>query len=174
MGSGRSTLVIPVPEADAWIGSYRLLYDPSARRGMPAHITLLYPFLPPDALDGEVTRYLHRLFASTPGFRFQLTRTAEFAQGVLFLEPEPREPFVALTRVLVKEFGLQPYEGRIAESHPHCTVTQEADELMRREIEIKLGPALPIQSHAGEVWLMVRDEETPWRVSERFSLDLPL
>jgi 2'-5' RNA ligase len=170
MGDGRSTIVIPVPEADPVIGGYRLRYDPPARRGMPAHVTLLYPFLPPDALDAEIATRLRRVFAATPAFSFLLAGTAEFARGVLFLQPEPPAPFVALTRALSAEFGVVPYEGHIAEPQPHCTVAQEADELMRREIEIKLGPALPIQSHAREAWLMVRDEESPWQIRDRFRL----
>jgi hypothetical protein len=170
MAGGRSTIVIPVPEADPVIGEYRLQYDPPARRGMPAHVTLLYPFLPPDALDGTITARLQRLFAATPAFRFVLARTAEFAQGVLFLEPEPLEPFLTLTPRLTDEFDVPPYEGRVADPYPHCTVAQEADDLMRREIEVKLAPALPITSEALQAWLMVRDDDTPWRVQDQFAL----
>jgi 2'-5' RNA ligase len=170
MAGGRSTIVIPVPEADPVIGEYRLRYDPPARRNMPAHITLLYPFLPPAGLDDAVITRLRQLFAKTSVFPFTLTATAEFAHGALYLAPEPAEPFLSLTRRLSAEFGVRPYEGRIADPHPHCTVAQEADELMRREIEIKLAPVLPIASAAREAWLMVREDETPWRVQERLAL----
>jgi 2'-5' RNA ligase len=170
MTGGRSTIVIPVPEADSLIGGYRLQYDPPARRGMPAHVTLLYPFLAPSDLTETVSRRLAEMFASETAFRFALCRTVEFAQGVLYLEPDPSEPFLALTRRIEAEFGVQPYEGRFVDPQPHCTVAQEADELMRREIEIKLAPALPVESQAREAWLMVRDDRTPWRLLERFIL----
>ena len=38
-------LVVLVPEAEASVGRLRQRYDPSAAVGMPAHITLNYPFL---------------------------------------------------------------------------------------------------------------------------------
>jgi hypothetical protein len=42
----QSALLLPVPAAEAAVGPYRALLDPSARDGVPAHITVLYPFLP--------------------------------------------------------------------------------------------------------------------------------
>lgn len=39
-----SALVVLVPEAEALVKSFRDRHDPSAAAGVPAHITLLYPF----------------------------------------------------------------------------------------------------------------------------------
>ena len=46
-----SALVVVVPEAEQLVGPFREKYDPSAAAGMPPHITLLYPFKPPDAVS---------------------------------------------------------------------------------------------------------------------------
>ena len=35
-----------MPEAERYIAHYRERYDPSARRNVPAHVTILYPFVP--------------------------------------------------------------------------------------------------------------------------------
>ncbi|HEX9447459.1 MAG TPA: hypothetical protein VF920_05740 [Dongiaceae bacterium] len=35
-----------VPEAEALVGALRARFDPSASQCVPAHVTLLYPFLP--------------------------------------------------------------------------------------------------------------------------------
>ena len=40
------SLVILVPEAESMVKAFRERYDPAAQAGMPAHITLLYPFVP--------------------------------------------------------------------------------------------------------------------------------
>jgi hypothetical protein len=40
----KSTVAILVPEAEGLVRLFRNRYDPSAKAGMPAHITLLYPF----------------------------------------------------------------------------------------------------------------------------------
>jgi len=55
-----STLSILVPEAEGLVGSFRVRYDPAAKDGMPAHITLLYPFKSPSEIDGLVLDTLTR------------------------------------------------------------------------------------------------------------------
>ena len=51
MSSIESGLVVLVPQAEALVKPFRDRYDPSAATGVPAHITLLYPFKPPDEID---------------------------------------------------------------------------------------------------------------------------
>ena len=41
-----TALVIAVPEAEPLVSDWRAQHDWSAQRGVPAHITLLYPFVP--------------------------------------------------------------------------------------------------------------------------------
>ena len=52
--SYESAPVILVPEAEAIVGRWRQRYDPSAAVGMPAHITLNYPFLPGEPAGTEM------------------------------------------------------------------------------------------------------------------------
>ena len=52
--SYESALVVLVPEAEAVVGRLRHRYDPSAAVGIPAHITLNYPFLPGEPADTEM------------------------------------------------------------------------------------------------------------------------
>jgi hypothetical protein len=51
---GHTALVIPVPEAEPAVSAIRRQYDAAANSGMPAHITLVYPFVPIDAIADEV------------------------------------------------------------------------------------------------------------------------
>jgi hypothetical protein len=55
-----STLVVVVPEAEALVGSFRDLYDPIAAAGVPAHITVLYPFKSPEEVNETVMGDLRR------------------------------------------------------------------------------------------------------------------
>jgi len=52
--SYESALVVLLLEAEAIVGRSRQRYDPSAAVGMPAHITLNYPFLPGEPADKEM------------------------------------------------------------------------------------------------------------------------
>jgi hypothetical protein len=51
MSSSESALVVLVPEAEAVAKPFSDQYHPSAAAGLPAHITLLYPFKAPDEID---------------------------------------------------------------------------------------------------------------------------
>src|SRR4051794_31272378 len=46
-----SALVVVVLEAEAVVGRHRPVLDDSAPRGVPAHVTVLFPLVPPTALD---------------------------------------------------------------------------------------------------------------------------
>jgi hypothetical protein len=46
-----SAVLLCVPEAEALVGTWRQQHDPSAARGVPAHVPLLYPFLPAGQVD---------------------------------------------------------------------------------------------------------------------------
>src|ERR1700761_7063123 len=47
----QSALLIRVPAAEPAVGAHRARLDASARDGVPAHLTVLYPFLPPAQID---------------------------------------------------------------------------------------------------------------------------
>jgi 2'-5' RNA ligase len=73
MGSSKeSALVVLVPEAEALVKPFRDQYDPSAAAGMPAHITVLYPFKPPQDLTAAVVTALQELFTRFSSFTFSL------------------------------------------------------------------------------------------------------
>jgi 2'-5' RNA ligase len=97
MPSMESALLVLVPEAEALVKSFRDRYDPSAAAGMPAHITLLYPFKLPSELDDEVLADLRRCFARFAPIRYALASIRRFPVEVLYLAPEPDEPFRRLT-----------------------------------------------------------------------------
>ena len=46
-----TALLVPVPAAEPSVGKHRARLDEAARDGVPAHITVLYPFLPPAGID---------------------------------------------------------------------------------------------------------------------------
>ena len=53
-----TALITRVPEAESYIARYRDRYDPSARRNVPAHVTILYPFMAPTLVTAEVLERL--------------------------------------------------------------------------------------------------------------------
>ena len=49
-----TALLVEVPAADAAVARHREILDLAAGWGVPAHLTVLYPFVPPAQLDDDV------------------------------------------------------------------------------------------------------------------------
>lgn len=145
----RTALIIPVPEAEDAVGAIRLAHDPSAARGVPAHITILFPFLAPDQVDEAALR---EVFARFPAFDFALDRVEQFENGLVWLRPEPLVRFADLTAAVWQRWPeAPPYGGALDEVIPHLTVS---------EAPLDIDVALPIAARAHEVVLIEEDEPT--------------
>ncbi|HXM54338.1 MAG TPA: 2'-5' RNA ligase family protein [Candidatus Dormibacteraeota bacterium] len=167
-----SALIVPVPEAEPLVGAWRERYDDSARTGVPAHLTLLYPFLDPHEIRPADLDQLAQLFASTPATPFRLVAVRRFSRGVLYLAPEPGTPFRSLTRQLWLMYpDHPPYGGAFNDVIPHLTVAQSPDHVLLNTVEAAVAPGLPIDAYAGEAWLMLQDETGRWRPGHRFPMN---
>jgi 2'-5' RNA ligase len=117
-----SGFVVVVPEAEALVGALRWEHDQSARLGVPAHVTVLFPFMDPANIDEEVFRACARVLAAQPSFSFTLGSVGRFAETA-YLEPRPAKPFIALTQALAAAFpAYPPYRGEFPSVIPHLTV----------------------------------------------------
>lgn len=153
-----SALVVLVPEAEELVGELRSRYDSSAAAGMPAHITINYPFLPIGSVESDVLSDLNLLFSAYQRFKFSLEATARFP-GVLYFEPHPDRPFTNLIEAVAKRFPESPpYGGVFQKVVPHLTVAEVKDEKSLNDVSQQLSLAgigkLPIQATVDAVWLM--------------------
>lgn len=164
-----SALLLPVPEAEPCVQRHRFRHDSVALRGVPAHITVLYPFVAPDQISDATTRAVGDVLAQFPEFPFGLTSLERFPEGATYLAPDPADPFVRLTMAIVERFPEHPpYSGAHAEVIPHLTVAQSPDAPIDELAEIERH--LPIPCVAREAWLMVEDDDHHWRKRSRFPL----
>ena len=164
-----SALVIVVPEAEPLVSDWRAQYDWSAQRGVPAHITLLYPFAPTEKVDDALLSQLRKLFVAEAAISFELARVARFPE-VAWLAPEPSEPFKALTDLIAARFpDYPPYEGAHDVVIPHLTVAEGGVELQDR-VEAALSSHLPIRARADDVAFLFEDDEGLWHEAHRFPL----
>jgi 2'-5' RNA ligase len=169
-----SALVVLVPEAEALVKPFRDRFDPSAAAGMPAHITLLYPFKPPDEVDQVVLDNLRHCFTRFATIQFSLSSIRKFPIEVLYLAPEPEGPFRELTLAIWDCYPeTPPYGGKWANIVPHLSVAWLADEQQLDAVTNDLAEAsrgqLPIRATASEVALMDIGSGH-WRVRATFSL----
>src|ERR1700677_349069 len=174
----QSALLLPVPAAEAAVGAHRTRLDPSARDGVPAHLTVLYPFLPPAEIGPGVLAELTRLFAGVPRFFFTLDRVRWFGESVMWLGPSDESPFRALTELASAAYPrCSPYGGGYEDVVPHLTIGQQGSPAELRAAAEAVLPQLPIATEAAEVILMAgpkpgRPSEPPgqWRSVASFPL----
>ena len=159
-----------MPQAEPLVGGWRSRHDAAGRTGVPAHVTLLYPFLPPDRVGrGDVER-LGALFATTAVASFDLVEVRRFP-GILYLAPEPSGPIRELTvRIWELYPDNPPYGGAHPQIVPHLTVAQDENPATLDEVERAVTPGLPISVVVPEAWLMWQGADERWEVGHRFPL----
>ena len=160
---------MPVLAAAARIRPSPAEYVPVWADGMPAHVTLLFPFLRLDQLDAAGRADLTALFAATPSIRATFAEVGQFPEFV-YLAPEPRQWFVRLTEALSQRFRLLPYGGAHPSIVPHLTVARHSDPAKLAEIGASLHGHLPMESEVDEVWLMEEAADGHWERAATFAL----
>jgi 2'-5' RNA ligase len=164
----RSALIVAVPEAEPLVGPWRLRYD-NASLGIPAHVTLLFPFVPAEKLDASLFEELRDLFAEQPAFAVAFPRVARFPE-VAWLVPEPAEPFQRLTGLIFSRYpDYPPYEGVHDEVIPHLTVAV-GDRTVQDQVDAALTGQLPVAAEVRQVVLLEEQPDGLWRTRERFPL----
>ena len=174
----QSALLLTVPAAEAAVGPHRARLDLAARDGVPAHVTVLYPFLPPAGIGPDILAELTRLFAGVPRFSFTLDRVRWFGESVVWLGPADEAPFRALTALAAGAYpSCSPYGGIYEDVVPHLTIGQGDSPAELRAAAEAVRPLLPIAAGATEVTLMTgpdpgRPPGTPgeWRTVATFPL----
>jgi 2'-5' RNA ligase len=167
-----SAVVVNVPVAERVVGEHRERLDEAARWGVPAHVTVLYPFLPPDEIGPAVLAALGRVVATVPRFDAEWRRMAWFDERVLWVAPEPAAPFQALTAAIVGEFpGYPPFGGQYAEVIPHLTVGNGAPLVELQAAERAVAAQLPFSMPVTHVQLLAGTTAVgSWRTLAEFPL----
>jgi 2'-5' RNA ligase len=167
--AGRTGLVVRVPEAEPAVRAWRERLDPGARAGVPAHVTVLFPFLDAGRVDDGVCAEVGEVLARHRPFEVRFERCGRFP-GVLYLVPEPDVPFRRLTESVVERWPeTPPFGGRFADVVPHLTVAQGQDDTVVDKVEADLCGRLPVVAHVSSVDLLVHDG-TRWRQRASFAL----
>jgi len=169
-----TALITRVPEAERYIARYRDRYDPSARRNVPAHVTILYPFMAPASVDADVSERLRRVASAVPCFSYRMARTERFPVA-LYLAPDPEAPFAALISGVFREFpDYPPFEGKFDTVVPHITVAH-GDEPLLCEIDVELRIALPgagVPARCTEL-VLIENSTGRWEQMDVFPLGEP-
>jgi len=141
--SVEAALDIHIPEIEPLVAAFRARHDPSAAEGMPAHITINYPFIPGVNPDKKLDKALSDLFAKIDPFMFSFSQFGRFP-GVIYLSPLPEAPFIQLIDSVATRFPESPpYGGAFDQVVPHLTIAHAEDEKLLESIEGQLAELAP-------------------------------
>jgi hypothetical protein len=136
-------------------------YPAAPARGIPFHLTLLYPF------GGELERAREVVAMHAP-LSFALTRLGEFPGGFAAALPEPDEQLRALQRSLWEAFPeWPPYGGGVADPEPHATLSADG---LSSEVRAAAEPLLPAPVRVDAVTLLAEAEPGRWELLHRLPL----
>ncbi|MGE3269929.1 MAG: 2'-5' RNA ligase family protein [Chloroflexota bacterium] len=167
----RGGLIVPVPEAEQVVQAWHARLHPS-EQALPAHVTLLFPFLTLTEIDPANLAWLQAYFAGLPAVDVSFSTVGRFPD-VVYLGPEPRNWFVRCTEALTARFGLLPYGGLHQEIVPHLTVARHADPQVCAEAAQALTQVLPITTRVNAAWLMEETEAGRWTHTATFPFGPP-
>lgn len=158
-----------IPEAEPAVRAWRDRLDPSARAGVPAHVTVLFPFLDRSRIDNGVLAAVAEVIGRHRPFEARFEHCGRFP-GILYLIPEPGIPFSRLTEVVADRWPeTPPFGGQFDEVVPHLTIAQGQDGAVLGEAEADLRSRLPVTARVSSVDLMVHDG-TRWQQQASFAL----
>lgn len=158
------------PALEARIADIRARHDPAARQGMPAHVTLLYPFMDPVRIGPDARGRLAEVVRGFDAFDLTFHRVGRFPE-VLWIAPEPAPAVLAMVRALAAAFpDFPPYGGEFETVIPHVTVAQgQGLDLgaLEPELRRRLDPPVRERVEAVSLFTTVRRR---WREVDRFLL----
>jgi len=144
---------------------------PEAARGLPAHLTMLYPFVDPTRLGPEVRGVLAGVAGRTAPLGYHLVGAGQWP-GVVHLTVDPTGPFVRLQADLQTAFpAFRIYAEPVGfDFIPHVTVAEGGDVDAAAVLADPAWSTLPLAGEATAIEVIVRSPEDRWRTVWRIAL----
>ena len=165
-----SAIVIRVP-VPAGLDRLRRRWDMMAGTGVPAHVTILFPFVAASALTAPHRAVLTAIARGIDPFEISFRRVGRFPT-VVYLVPEPSAPIDGLMAAITERYPeYPPYGGAFAEVIPHLTVTEARPETAPlAQIAADAERWLPFARDVTALEVLVESPEGRWRRHWRIPL----
>ena len=142
-----------------------------AAEGVPAHLTLLYPFVQTSSLDVVVRRTIAAVAARHAPFDYRLDRAARWPDTI-YVAVAPVEPFIALQTDLARAFPDYPIYGEPPGFAfvPHVTIAEGSSVEDPATVRDPGWTDLPRAAHASAIEVIASDGggwRRVWRVRLR-------
>ncbi len=155
-------LIVPPRPVQSFAFPIRETHDAESFNRVPAHITLLYPFVPPDQVE-EAEKVLAKICKKCTPFMLTLDRYGQF-EDALFLEPSQPEKIIELFTKISEAFpDYPPYEGERGKGfHPHLTLAKLDKPAQAKKIKLPPEPEFTFEVKQIHIYLGAPDDDTPF------------
>jgi 2'-5' RNA ligase len=161
MSEERPSAIVVRIRVPAAIERLRRAHDRAARLGIPAHVTILYPFVAAPELSPAIRADVAAIAAEIRAFDVSFATAARWP-GVVYLEPQPSAPFTGLIDRAAATFPEHPpYAGAISEVIPHLTVV-ESSAAPLDEVLAAAQAALPFEVTAEGLEVLAENDDGRW------------
>jgi hypothetical protein len=141
-------LLLITPGAESLVGRWRAEHDVAARFGIPAHITVRTPFLPPEYWRDPALSLLERFLPTN----VTLSRL-EDRPGGLVIVVEPDDELREITEAVGLSWPtLPPHKGNRPDLAYHMTVVRTVNDRIRSKAWEAIAPHLPLRVTGVEMW----------------------
>ncbi len=164
---GETSLVMPVPAADPLLRGLARAFPGSVRDGVPAHISILHPFLPYLEVDDRVTEVLGSVFAAHGPVRVSF-QTCERDADFVHLLPQPAGAVDDVIQAVRTAWPhILPYGGRFGDVPAHLTLTMGTSPATAEAARRWVSYRLPLEVDLSEAILAAFSGR--WQAVRRFA-----
>jgi 2'-5' RNA ligase len=160
-----TTIIAPTPFVGRRIEEIRYERDWSASLGVPAHITLLGPFLHPDSVGPGIVARLAQILARYPPPVIRLEEL-RLVDDVACLIPTETEALAAISRELHEAWPQTASHGGLH----HVTIARDVNKAVFETLQAELSSLLPLKGSITEAHLLERRGTAPVRTIARLEL----
>lgn len=158
-----AVVIIAPPEIQVAVTPLRLKYGMERMLRVPAHITVLFPFVPLQQLDSAAAR-LHEIYADFPAFDVTLDGYGFFPSTAYLKIVDPAPIKALFQRIHAAYPQYPPYRGAFGSDDisPHMTVGEFGSEIERAAADFP--PYKPLTFRVSRLHLLVgvERESIPW------------
>jgi 2'-5' RNA ligase len=155
-------LIIPPAKVQTFAYPIRERYDTESFNRVPAHITLLYPFVTSDQVDEAVNK-LQPICSKFQPFDLVLDKYGRFEKAI-YLEPSNSESILKLFEEVSTAFPEYPiYQGEHGDTlHPHLTLASFDDPTEAETIELPPSPYFSFAVNRLHIYLGSPEASEPY------------
>ncbi len=146
----------------------------TAQKGIPPHITLLWPWKSPP-IEPDDIKILKNSLRDTRPFSIQFHQVQYFPNGTIFLACKNIEPLQIIMKNIFETFPeCKPYNGEFVNPTPHITIAKVPDQKIfshvYEDICTALKSKLPLVCPVDEIEIMEEMKTGNWKIIETLKL----